>query len=127
MTEHDGASGCSPAGAFARLVLAYAPVVMGASVGRWLDLGVAPGAGTPYAGALLGGGLGLIIGLVLALRGATGRGRAGRLADLALCLGAVVWLVGIGLRATGGAPAADLATVWAVTVGGLAAVAVLLR
>ena len=127
MAEHDEASGCNPAGALARLALACVPALMGASVGRWLQLLVAPAAGSPYEGSLLGAAVGLVTGLILAHRGAALGSRLGGLADLALSLGAVIWVAGIALQATGSAPAGDVAAAWAATLGGLVAVAALAR
>lgn len=127
MAEHNEASGCNPAGALARLVLACVPALMGANVGRWLQMLVVPAAGSPYEGAVLGAALGLVTGLVLARRGATVRGGLGGLADLALCLGAAIWVAGIALRATGNAPPGDVAAAWAAALSGLVAVAALTR
>lgn len=127
MAEHDEASGCNPAGALARLVLACVPALMGAAVGRWLQIAAAPAAGSPYEGSLLGATVGLVTGLALARRGATSRGRLGGLADLALCVGALVWSAGIALRAAGTTPAGDVAAAWAAALVGLVAVATLVR
>lgn len=127
MAARNGASGCNPAGALARLVLACVPALMGANVGRWLQTLVAPSAGSPYEGAVLVAALGLISGLVLARRGATHRGALGGLADLALCLGALLWGAGIVLRAIGSAPAQDVSMAWAAALLGLIAVAALAR
>lgn len=127
MAELYEACGCNPAGALARLVVACVPALMGANVGRWLQILVAPAAGSPYEGSLLGAAIGLVTGLVLARRGATMRGGVGGLADLALCLGAAVWIAGIAVRVTAGASGDDVAAAWAAALGGLIAIVALAR
>ncbi len=127
MAEPSEACGCNPAGALARLVVACVPALMGANVGRWLQMLVVPAAGSPYEGSLLGAAIGLATGLLLARRGATMRGGVGGLADLALCLGVAVWIAGIAVRATADASGGDVAVAWAAALGGLIAIAALAR
>ena len=125
---HPPAQGCALGllGA-ARLALACAPMLMGATVGRWLQRLAAPASGTPYDGALLVALVGLAMGLALATRGQTSRDWRGAISDVALCLVALVWLLGVALRATDGIPWGDVAAAYAAALGGAAVVAGLSR
>lgn len=133
------ATGARPAGAagcvlgriglaLARLVLVWPPTVMAAKAGGWAQQQVAPEAGTPYEGALLGAAVGLIVGLSLWVRGAfSGRGWRKAAVDVALCLLTLLWLTGAGLTVIHGAPPPELPALFAAAIGAAAAVLLLGR
>ncbi len=115
------------AGVLARLVLAVVPMLMGSAVGQWLQGRIVPDGGTPYEGALLLATAGLIMGLALAWRGTRAQGWRRAVADVTLCLLAVVWLLGMMLRAAGELPPEDLAAAWAAALAGVVVVSALGR
>ncbi|MGC9317788.1 MAG: hypothetical protein ACP5KN_07120 [Armatimonadota bacterium] len=112
----------------ARLVLVWPVVVIAARAGAWAQQQLAPQTGSPYEGALLGSGVGLIVGLSLWLQGVlSGPGWRKAAPDAVLCLLTLLWVAAAGLTAARGSSPPDLGALCAAAIGAAAAVLLLGR